>query len=71
MDGSIIDNTVRYAEIEKEGRWRKINFRHLKAGDIFKLYEPDDTPVCNGELFFACSNPIEYCSTWIIDVEPM
>jgi len=25
--------------------WETINFKDLKMGDIFKLYEPDGTPV--------------------------
>lgn len=44
----------RYAEVLREGKWLECTMKDLKAGDIFRVFEPDGTPLeANGKTEFV------------------
>jgi hypothetical protein len=56
---------------EKQG-WEKINFREIKKGDLFRLFEPTGEPVISefGEIeFLAFKNAyINEDGIWKVDI---
>jgi hypothetical protein len=41
-----MDNkNTRTAQIRKDGQWVDISPENIKAGDLFRMFEPDGTPI--------------------------
>jgi len=53
--------------------WRRINPEDLSLGDVFKMYEPDGTPVLNengGDVFMALCNSHLNNEHWTVTTRP-
>lgn len=55
---------------EQTGSWIKVEFRQLKKGDKFRIYNKDGEPVLidSQEVFIAFSNACCVKSRWKIEV---
>jgi hypothetical protein len=48
----------RRAEVLINNEWVAKEIDDLKVGDIFRLFEDDNTPVCDGKPQRVTSNPV-------------
>ena len=47
----------RTVEIRQNGKWQTVKFEDLKKSDVFRLFEPDGTPVLWEEKsIFLCTS---------------
>ena len=44
---------VRKVEKLEHGQWVEGQFRQLQPGDLFRVFEPDGTPLRDGQVFRA------------------
>jgi len=60
-----------YRKVTKldNGIWVQIPFRNLKIGDKFRLFENDNEPVNDGEIFEAISLPYIYSLEGIYEIQ--
>lgn len=61
----------RRCEILVRGKWEQIHFKDMLPGDLFRLFEPDGTPVDDGEVSVAASAVREEGEdNWGVQQEP-
>lgn len=63
----------RKVEVWVNERWMKIDFSELVAGDRFRMFEPDGTPVADKKgstSWIASSHPYicSSCGVFLIDI---
>lgn len=69
------DLCLRIVEVEKDGIWTEVNFRDLKIGDKFRMFDPPElSPVKDNEGYtewFVTTNPAPTKSgAYGVDTEP-
>ena len=64
-------NITRVAEVYKSGEWVKTPFQDVKKYDVFKLYEPDGSPVTdtftNDDGIITTATSVALCDAFMSD----
>lgn len=63
---------TRKAKRQVSGEWVDCAFEDLKKGDIFKVFEDDDTPIDSGQAYLAsCDAFLDPRKVWTIAGDPV
>lgn len=61
----------RFTQRKVNGLWEDIKFRELKDGDIFRLFEPDGTPVVDKDIAVfttTCDAFLNEDNIWTVNI---
>lgn len=57
---------------KSKNNWQECYMQDLIIDDVFRMFEPDGTPVNDGELFIVINMPILWTgTTWMVECEPI
>jgi len=63
---------TRKCEVLIEGRWSVLPFEDMKAGHVYRLFEPDGEPESGGQICLALSDAyLNDLGIWTVKTEPM
>lgn len=69
---SLLDTNLRKVEVKTTNGWTRTEMKHLKPGDMFRMFEPDDTQVYDkkrGTEFKVIGKPYFKNNVWGVNCE--